>query len=752
MPDPLTAVSPPQRLQQLLACARGEGRTQLLEHEAMAVAGELGLSVPHHVVLAHADAPLDLRQFCGAKVVVKLLAASVAHKTEVGGIAVVLRDRQAVTQAISAMQQRCREFEPRGFLVAQWLPHDTEPGGELLLGIRWSREFGPLVTFGLGGVTAECLAAAMIADEQPLILAPALSSPAEIERQLQARALALLATGRLRARGGRAGVADLVALLQRAVAFAEWAVPEQLAELEYNPITFIDGKPWALDALVRLGQPQPTSALPRPLQQARALLRPRRMAIMGVSSRGDNPGRIVLRNTLAAGYPRQALTVIKPGEVAIDGVDCVCDIAALPAPVDLLLLAVPAERVAAVVEEVVRTRKANGIVLVTSGIGERQGSEDLAARLAATLRRARSDPQWPGPVLNGGNCLGLRSHAGRVDTLFIPQHKLPPPTGAPAPLALVSQSGAFAIARLSRLPWLLPRAVITVGNQLDLSVADWVETLAADDAVRAIACYVEGFPTGDGLRLALLARQLTARGKLLLCYRAGRTRAGSAASASHTASLAGDWAATRALLGAAGALVAESIDDFEDLLRLAATLAERRVDGCGLGVVSNAGFECVAIADNLGELQLAELTAPTRQALSASFAAARLDGFLDVHHPLDLTPIAGDATFAAAAGAVLADPGVHAAIIGCVPLTAALATLPAELDGDDGVRQRLAALWRGSDKAMVVVVDSGALYDAFAARLEAEGMPVFRAADRATRLLSRYVQWRRHGGEVARGD
>jgi acyl-CoA synthetase (NDP forming) len=284
--------------------------------------------------------------------------------------------------------------------------------------------------------------------------------------------------------------------------------------------------------------------------------------------------------------------------------------------------------------------------------------------------------------------------------------------------------------------------VITVGNQLDLTVADWVEALAADAQLRAFACYVEGFPQGEGLRLAQLAARLAAERRLLILYRAGRTREGAAASASHTASLAGDPAATRSLLTAAGALVAESIDDFEDLLVLAASLADRTVEGPGCGVVSNAGFECVAMADSLGLLRLADLGTATRARLAEAFAAARIDGFVDVHHPLDLTPLCGDAPFVAAAEAVLADPAVQVGLVGCVPLTQALATLPDEVERTGGIAERLADLWQRTTKAWVAVVDSGGLYDAFAARLARAGVPVFRSADRAARLLGRYAGWR----------
>ena len=168
-------------------------------------------------------------------------------------------------------------------------------------------------------------------------------------------------------------------------------------------------------------------------------------------------------------------------------------------------------------------------------------------------------------------------------------------------------------------------------------------------------------------------------------------------------------------------------------------------------MVSNAGFECVAVADSLRPLRLAALEPATRERLAAILAEARIDGFVDVHHPLDLTPIAADATFAGAVEAVLDDPQVDLGLVGCVPLTAALATLPDEVDREDGVAARLAGLWRRGGKAWLAVVDSGALYDAFAAALERAGIPTFRSADRAARLLARYATWRLAHGRPAAG-
>jgi len=101
---------------------------------------------------------------------------------------------------------------------------------------------------------------------------------------------------------------------------------------------------------------------------------------------------------------------------------------------------------------------------------------------------------------------------------------------------------------------------------------------------------------------------------------------------------------------------------------------------------------------------------------------------------------------------VLRDPAVAVAIVGCVPLTGALNTLPAgaghreDLSRETGIVTRLVRLAREGGKAWVAVVDSGSLYDPMAQALEEGGVPTFRAADRALRLFGRYCEARLRRG------
>jgi acyl-CoA synthetase (NDP forming) len=201
---------------------------------------------------------------------------------------------------------------------------------------------------------------------------------------------------------------------------------------------------------------------------------------------------------------------------------------------------------------------------------------------------------------------------------------------------------------------------------------------------------------------------------------------------------------TRGLARQAGVVVAESIADFEDLVRLLARLGRAPLAGRRLAAVSNAGFECVAIADNLGALTLAPLAPGTVSALEDLFRRSKLDTVVDVHNPLDLTPMTADAAYEEVVRAVMDDPGVDVGVIGCVPLTGALATLAPgaghdeDIGADTSIVSRLARLGGEIAKPWVAVVDAGALYDAMARRLVEAGVPTFRSADRALRLFNLY--------------
>jgi acyl-CoA synthetase (NDP forming) len=500
----------------------------------------------------------------------------------------------------------------------------------------------------------------------------------------------------------------------------------------------------ALDVLARLRTDTPERVPPRPLSKLAALLQPKSMAIMGVSER-QNPGRTILQNTLREGFPREALHVIKPDTDEIDGVRCYPSLASLPETVDVLVLSIAAAQVPGVVADVVDGRWAESIIVIPGGLGERSGTAGLAESMVETLTASRTT-DWQGPVVNGGNCLGISSRPGRYDTTFIPDYKLPENRDAPLPLAIISQSGAFGVARLSKLPGFHPRYSISVGNQTDLTMGDYLTYLRNDTETQVFACYVEGFQPLDGLRWLEAAREIVASGRQVVLYRAGRTPDGTRATGSHTAAIAGDYAVARELAEGVGVTVADSLDDFDDLVRLFCYLREKQVGGRRLGAVSNAGFECVAAADNLGTFELASFTDGTVHRLGAALERSQVQDIVEVQNPVDLTPITNDEIYEEVVRGVMADDAVDVGVVGCVPLTPALQTLEPgpshdeNLEAEDSIINRLARMKDDIPKPWVAVIDAGPRYEPMRSRLLERGVPTFGTIDRALRLFEVYCR------------
>jgi acyl-CoA synthetase (NDP forming) len=724
----------------VVLAARNDGRAALHEHEGYALLAAAGIGCPAHVFVPSAApvASTHIEALPGERVALKAVADGLLHKSDAGVVALGPRSLEWVATTAASMRGRLAGGRLRGFLLAEFVPHDPSPGGELLASARVTPEFGPVATLALGGVRAEWLSSQLVDDAAIAAVTPGTASRRALGRAVAVRLL----TEPMRGSAPRLPRARLDEWVERLLELAAALPALGVLECEMNPVVVSDGRLVALDALVTLGAVS-EGAPSRPLEKMAALLHPSRVAIVGVSDH-LNPGRIILGNMLREGTPPAAITVIKPGRDEVDGCRAVASLAELPAPVDLLVVAVGAAQASTIAEETITRRLAESVILIAGGFEEKHGSAPLAGRIRSALDASRGTT-WRGPLVVGGNCLGIRSRPGKYDTLFIPEHKLPSEPGEPDGVAVIAQSGAFAITRASRWAPLRPRYIVTTGNQLDVTIGDVLSGLADDPALDVFAVYVEGFRPSDGARSLDAVRRIAARGASVVLYRGGRTQAGAKATASHTASIAGDLRLTRALFTEAGAMVAETIEAFDDLVLLAARMGGRRPAGRRVAAISNAGFECVAMADWLGGLRLAALQEETVRAVQTVLARRGVADVVDVHNPLDLTPMTDDEGYDAVTRLVLADPGVDLGMVACVPLTAALHTTPAapgirdDLASPDGLVARLGRIWREGGIPWAAVVDSGPLFDPMARALDRAGVPVFRSADRAMRALDAWV-------------
>ncbi len=759
---------------------RQAGRETLLEHEVYAVLQAIGIDTPAHLYLPAGQAVTgeDLARLPGSGLVLKVVSPHILHKSDVGGVRFVEKDAEAVNRAAAEMLATVPKRHTRwmrehqsaeaagsheggdaqieGILILEAVEYEKSGfGAELLLGLRNSREFGPIVSVGSGGLDVEYLNARLREGSSVSIASTHLWEDRDVARLLRPLALYDKLTTSFRGRPPLVSedkLAGLCLKFQRLGAhFSPYSGDSEfvIEEAEVNPFVVSRGRLLPLDGLCRISRRKDTAEA-RPHGDIEFLLAPRSIGIIGVSEK-MNIGRIILKNILKQGFPNEKVYVVKPGTEEIEGCRCVPDVASLPETVDLFVHTVSAEQGLQVMRDLIQAQKARSVIFIAGGMGEKEGTEDIEANIKSLIREGRAANRQV-PVVNGGNCLGIFSRPGNYDTTFVPEHKifsLPRVDVRPLPLVYLSQSGAYMISRMSQIPGVEPAYAVSIGNQIDLTISDYLNFLKDRDEARVFALYIEGFLPGDGLALVRAAREITRQpGKAVVAYKAGRSAEGRAATASHTASVAGDYAVSRALLDQAGVIVARTIDEFDDTIRGLCFLADKRVRGNRVGLISNAGFECVIMSDSIaGEpaLELAHFSDATGERIARALEPLGITRLQDIRNPMDVTPVADDGAFAACVEAILEDENMDCAVVSPLPMSPAMNTLaPSVFHGEDLMREgstprRLIDIFHRTDKPFVVSIDSGEPYRAMKELFEKEGVPVFRRCDEAADFMRRYV-------------
>ena len=746
-------------IEAVFARAHAEKRSALLETEVYEILTLAGLAVPKHLFyalqgLVPSAAALDIVSgFEGPKVVIKIVSSKTLHKTESGGVKIAPREKDAVAVTLKAMLEKFPEVE--GLMVCEFAEHSPFAlGEELMLGARADDAFGPVVTLGAGGTNAEGLTASLKPGTSPGIMPVELvHNVQEWQGFLDRSWIWRYTSGHVRGAKRLANDGEMVNWLETFAHIMRYfrdggASNFSIVEFEVNPVAVSKGGLVALDGVLRFRPAQKKERVRPSKKGVDGLLHPRAVAVVGVSEKKLNMARIILNNVVKAGFDNKRVYIIKAGTAEIDGVKCYADPKDLPETVDMYVVAVPSSEVPEVLDRAGASGKVNGVVLISGGMGEKAGSEDVGARVALAIARAKE--KTPDFVLSGGNSLGIVLPRSRVNTLFIPEYKLAYPLAENphiAKTAFVSQSGAFVISSLSKMAWLKPVYSVTVGNQQDVTVADYLERLSEEDDIKVLLVYLEGFKYADGLLLARVIENARKKGKQVIVYKAGRTAVGQKAVMGHTASIAGDYLVTRTILEEAGALAAGSFDDFNDLAAMACYFSNFDIKTGNTFFLSNAGFESAGMADSVGGPVTADMKDKKligdMQAVLKEF---RLDGIVDVKNPLDVTPMAPDAAIGSLTDMALGSDEFGAVVLSMVPLTPAMNTLPRGLGDypDDFERSFLkhtAGHMKREGKPLIFCVAAGAIYDPYCEYALGLGMPVFRSADRAVHIYRKYLAY-----------
>lgn len=780
-----------EAINRLFSAAESAGRPFLFEYETYDLLKSSGAETPPVArLLAKGARPSDAELMAtpGDRVVLKIVSPAIVHKTDVGGVRVVPKTPDKIRSAwrrmlyevpenYAALMERTPSLTAEGYvglngeqllqavsrdiqgvLMVQFMPPDSEAfGNEMILGIRATREFGMVISAGLGGTDTE-LYAKRFRKGQAIVAAPTALTGGEAFFDLFRSTISYRKLAGL-TRGQRRIVTDeqLVECFSSFIAMANHyslanpEAPYVIDELEINPFAFSDYLMIPLDGICRFSRPG-KRPVPRPYRKIHHLLHPASIGLVGVSATRVNFGRIILNNILANGFPAENIRIIRPGIEVLEGIRCVPDLAALDITPDLMVIAVGSEQVPELVDQIIARDAAQSVMLISGGMGETRESVERAARVMENMSRAHLSPDG-GPVFLGANSLGVISHPGRYDTLFIPDAKLSKQRGKrKRNAAFVSQSGAFMITRLSKRPELDPAYMISVGNQNDLTLGDMMNYFKADTGIDVIAVYAEGFKDLDGLDFSRALRTAVGAGKDVIFYKAGRTPEGKSATSGHTASLAGDYMVCESCIRQAGGIVAQTFPQFEDLLMLSQRLHGKRINGNRLAALSGAGFEAVGMADNIQSddytMTMARFTPATVKKITSLLFEKGLDRLVEVKNPMDINPGADDEAHILAVKHLAEDPNVDAVVVGLDPLSPAMRTLATcengryNFDDPGSIAFELPKLAERLEKPVVGVVDGGRLYDPLVDELVRKGMAVFRSSDRAVRALALYIEGR----------
>ncbi|MBW1710911.1 MAG: CoA-binding protein [Deltaproteobacteria bacterium] len=453
------------------------------------------------------------------------------------------------------------------------------------------------------------------------------------------------------------------------------------------------------------------------MNQMDTLFHPKSVAVVGVP-RGMKTGKLFLMALLDQEFPGPIYPV-HPQAEEIDGLKAYPSVSAIPGPVDLAIILIPHDQTLSVIKECA-AKGVKGAVLFTAGYKE-TGTSEGAALEKELVRIARSS----GMRLIGPNCMGL--YAPKSGLAFFPQL-----SREPGPVGLISHSGSLAniLARMATQKGLRFSKAVSLGNECDLTSADFLAYLGNDPETRLIAVYLEGINNGPFFLDALTRASLK---KPVILWKVGLTPEGSQAASSHTGALAGSWEIWEGVVRQSGAVPVVGFEAWVDALMGFSLLPSNLGDR--LAIISGPGGLAVSAAEACGSvgLRLAELSPQTRSSLAKTTPPTGTS----LRNPIDvgLTASLDMDIYIQAARTAAQDPNVDAVVVVGIGMSPEANKLYTEAMIQ--VREEF-------KKPFVIVSVPG--FDSSLAQSFCEaGLPFFETSERAMRVyaqIRRYQQWR----------
>lgn len=461
------------------------------------------------------------------------------------------------------------------------------------------------------------------------------------------------------------------------------------------------------------------------------LIRPRSIAIAGASSDPAKLGSLPLQFLRKFGYDGELYPINAKVE-ALHGLQCYPSLRSIGRPIDLLIVAIAAERVAALLDDCAPGQVGFALVLSSNYAEAGEAGAAMQRELVALAREKRIR-------MVGPNSVGIVNLWDRVVASIsqvFDQQAL-----APGPVAFVSQSGAVgtAITALAHEQGIGVGYLLSTGNEADLEFSDFCDCFIDDPRVAVIAGYIES--VRDGEKFRRVARRALDAGKPIVLVKVGASEAGGRAVGSHTGALAGADEVYEAVFAADGVVRADGIESLIDCLKM--FVAYPRVPGDGAGnrvvVTSHSGGAGVLMADAAIDAGL-QMPAPS-PALRHALGAV-LPRYASLGNPIDMTAnVVFDPRVMSECVLTIAQSGEYDAVLLCVNLIwrQGDALADAMLAARETAAPMLAVAWIAGPASPVQ-------------RLAHGGVPVFGDPLRCVRAVAARLNWERTRTERSDGE
>jgi 3-hydroxypropionyl-CoA synthetase (ADP-forming) len=692
-------------VEQIVKEVMGNKHKVITEEQAKQILESYGVRVPAYALVKSADEAVREARRIGFPLVMKVVSPEILHKTDVGGVKVGVKSEQEVREVFNDMYTRLSsKYSIKGILLEQMVPQ----GIEMIVGLQYDEQFGPVIMVGLGGIFTEVLKDVSFR-MLPISKDDALDMLDELNGKKILEGF----------RGSKPVDKDMLAEALVNIGKLGMDMAAYYDSIDFNPIVVYPNDYVVVDAKIILRE----KPLDNPISNAKADIRhmekffyPRSVAVVGASATPGKVGYSVL-DSIAKHEFKGEVYPINPTRSEIMGLKAYKSLEDIGKPVDLVVVVVDVLQTPAIMEQASRLDIHN--ILIISGGGKELGGERAEAERKIKELAEKYDMRVIGP-----NCIGMFNAENRLDAAFQGHLRmLRPPLGS---VSFLTQSGTIGISFMESAESFGMSKMISYGNRADVDEADMIWYLAHDPNTKVIGLYVEGF--GDGRKFVNTAKRVIREiGKPIVIWKSGRTQRGAKQAVSHTGSMGGSYAVVRGALKQAGVILVDSYQELVGTLKALAWQPYAR--GNRVALVSNGIGPVISAVDHFERLglEVAQISESTLKAFKDHYPPTFVIG-----NPMDVTGSATSADYRFAIERFMEDPNVDIIMPWFVFQDDPL---------DEGIVDVLAELNKDKRKPILAGAIGGPYTARMVKSIEGKGIPFYNEILPWVRAAAALVEW-----------